>query len=143
MTDRLNNLEFLLAPFLGWAIAQFIKIAINLRKDGIQWTDAIQSGGMPSSHTSFTMGLSTIIGINFGFDSVYFALAFALACVVMYDAMGVRRTTGEQTKAINALFIDSKLNRPKIHVSYGHSLAEVLAGVLVGVFSALASHTLV
>lgn len=53
------------------------------------------SGNMPSAHSATTMSLTTLIGLSEGIDSVIFALA-ALAAVVMYDALMVRRSVGEQ-----------------------------------------------
>ena len=38
-----------------------------------------------------------------GFTSPEFAIAFMVAVVVMYDAMGVRRAAGEQAKLLNKM----------------------------------------
>ena len=62
-----------------------------------------ESGGMPSSHSAFVCSIAMGIGFREGFASSFFALAFMIAMVVMYDAMGVRRAAGEQAEAINEL----------------------------------------
>ena len=43
-----------------------------------------------------------------GYSSPEFALSLALAGIVMYDAMGVRRAAGEQAKVLNKMVIDFK-----------------------------------
>lgn len=129
----MKNYIYLIAPVIGWLAAQGIKFILSLRKDGISWSDAMQSGGMPSSHTSFMVAICTVIGINVGVTSVEFAIVSAITAIIIYDAVGVRKTTGEQTSAIKEL---AKHNDKKL-VTYisnakGHSLSEVFVGSLVG-----------
>lgn len=128
----MDNVAYLIAPLAGWIVAQSIKFALSLHKDGITIYDAVQSGGMPSSHTSFMVALSTSIGLGEGFTSAIFALAAGLSAIIMYDALGVRRTTGEQTVAINKLAKEHKLV-VDIHKSDGHSLSQVIIGFVLGV----------
>lgn len=63
----------------------------------------IGAGGMPSSHTSLVVGLSSSLGLTEGFDSSMFAVSLVLAGIVMYDAAGVRRAAGKHAKIINKL----------------------------------------
>ena len=130
----MQKYQYLIAPLLGWVVAQSIKFGLSLRKDGLQWGDAVQSGGMPSSHTALTVALATVVGATEGFTSVLFAITATFAAIVIYDAMGVRKTTGEQTAAIVELAKSGKHNlRTKIGNARGHTVVEVLAGALVGV----------
>lgn len=131
--NQTNSYAYLVAPFLGWAVAQTIKLILTFRKDGITWHDAIQSGGMPSSHTAFMTALTTAIGIGVGFDSVAFAVTLALTSIVVYDAAGVRRTTGEQTDAIIKI---AKKTGSKVSIKHdarGHQPAEVIGGIIIGI----------
>ncbi len=75
-------------------------------------------------------------------DSAIFALAFIMAIIVMYDAMGVRRETGEQAKILNRMLTDwmeaESANSPflgdkKLKEMVGHTPFEVLGGAIVGV----------
>jgi len=125
--------QYLLAPILGWLVAQSLKYAISLRKDGLQWGDVVQSGGMPSSHSALTVALTTVIGINVGLTSVAFGIAASLTGIVLYDAMGVRRATGQQTAAIKELASATKHTlKTQINPAKGHTLAEITAGSVVG-----------
>ena len=129
----MSNYMFLIAPITGWVSAQFIKVLLDLRKDGVQLSDAIASGGMPSSHTAGIAALTTVIGVQEGLDSAIFGLAFTLLVVIIYDSAGVRRTTGENALALRK--IEKKLQlepQQKIHIARGHSPEQVLAGLILG-----------
>ena len=127
----MKNLIFIAAPLLGWFSAQGIKFVFSLRKDGVTVTDAFQSGGMPSSHASFIIALTTVIGFSEGLDSAIFGLSLAVSAIIMYDARGVRLATGQQTEAIKNL-----ANKHKIKVNItnakGHRIIEVIAGAALG-----------
>ena len=125
---------YLIAPVAGWLVAQGIKFILTLRKDGITWGDAVQSGGMPSSHTALMMALTVVVGETQGYISAIFGVTAAVTAIIIYDAMGVRRTTGQQTAAINELAKRSNTTlKTEITVSRGHTLSEVIGGVLVGI----------
>jgi acid phosphatase family membrane protein YuiD len=124
---------YLIAPISGWVVAQSIKFALTLRKDGVKIQDAVQSGGMPSSHTAFMVSLTTVIGLSSGMSDVLFGISFAVTAVIMYDALGVRRTTGQQTVAIKKLALSTKTKINTLDNAKGHTLPEVAVGTLVGV----------
>ena len=93
-------------------------------------------GGMPSSHTAFVFSLALMTGIRESFSSTYFALAFALAAVVIYDAMGVRRETGRQGAVLNEIIsqvlVEGKpITEQQLKELVGHSPLEVAAGILL------------
>ncbi len=122
---------YIVAPVAGWLVAQGIKFVLTLRKDGVTLTDAFQSGGMPSSHSAFMVALTTVIGLNEGFDSAIFGLSLAITAIVMYDARGVRLATGQQTEVIKKLAKKSGL-KANITNAKGHRIIEVVAGAVVG-----------
>ena len=77
-------------------------------------------------------------GFDAGFQSVAFAIAFTLAAIVMYDAMGVRRETGTQAQVINAIlrnvFVNGKpISDDDLKELIGHTPLEVLGGVIIGI----------
>jgi hypothetical protein len=123
---------YLIAPISGWVVAQSIKFALTLRKDGIKIQDAVQSGGMPSSHTAFMVALTTVIGLNYGLASVQFGIVFSVTGIIIYDALGVRRTTGQQTLAIRKLAKETKTKVNILDNAKGHTLPEVSVGALIG-----------
>lgn len=133
MTENSHSYIYVLTPFIGWIVAQGIKFAHSLKSDGFQWSDTLQSGGMPSSHLAFMASITTVVGVGMGFDSAVFALALAVTLIIAYDAMGVRRTTGEQTDALKQIAKKSGTKLKFTHDARGHTPMEVFAGAAVGV----------
>ena len=138
LLEILNN-RFIQAGFLAWAIAQALKVVLTLiisRK--LDTTRMWGSGGMPSSHSSTTCALMMMIGFSEGFGSPLFALAFAFSAIVMYDAAGVRRSTGKNAAVINRLIeqlIRDGLSFDEEHLKelVGHTPIQVMAGALLGI----------
>jgi acid phosphatase family membrane protein YuiD len=138
----MKDLVYLVVPAVGYLSAQALKYAISLRRNGAQWIDFIASGGMPSAHTATVMALSTAIWRGFGIDSPLFALTAVTSFIVMYDAAGVRRTTGEQTAAIRKLAQATKTQLGHIDNARGHTPAEVAVGALLGILVGLLMYAL-
>ena len=89
---------------LSCLIAQFFKIIFNFFSTGkIRFGIMFETGGMPSSHSALITGTTSGIGFQLGFDNPIFALAIALSLIVMYDASGVRKSSGIQAAEINKL----------------------------------------
>jgi acid phosphatase family membrane protein YuiD len=126
---------YLIVIVLGWVLAQGLKYVfavIKTKKIG-NFRQFYTSGNMPSSHSACTVGLATVVGLTDGFGSALFAIAFLLASIVMYDAVMVRRSSGEQGLAIQELI---KLGKTKIilpRAAKGHTPAEVVVGATLGV----------
>ena len=140
---ELRSNHALWSSICSWAVAQFIKILIELKKTKkINAALIMGSGGMPSSHSSFVTAMTTAIGLKEGFNSSIFALSAVFSLVVMYDAAGVRRAAGYQAAAINML-VDRlegqgiKLDK-KLKELLGHSPIEVAAGAVLGILVAAA-----
>lgn len=130
-----------LSPYLsaiaaGWIVAQGLKYVIIALKhrDFNHIRQLYLSGNMPSAHSASTAALTTVVGLRDGADSALFAIALLFATVVMYDAVMVRRSVGEQGLAIQALI---KLARNKSLVipraARGHTPLEVAVGAALGV----------
>lgn len=132
-----SSFALLVSPFAGWIAAQLLKFIFTLRKDGITFHDAIQSGGMPSSHSAFMSSLATAIGISQGISSATFAITVAITAIIVYDATGVRRTTGEQTDALQQLAKKTNSKLIYIHDARGHTPVEVAAGLAVGMVTGI------
>ncbi len=127
---------------LSWMMAQFLKTLLYLYiTKEIRLERLIGAGGMPSAHSATVCSITVAVAKVEGYSSTLFALSFALAAIVMYDAMGVRRAAGEHAKFINMIinrdFTDLKNHFPKdkeqLKEFLGHTPLEVLGGVVLGV----------
>ncbi|SCZ82036.1 divergent PAP2 family protein [Acidaminobacter hydrogenoformans] len=124
--------------FVSWFIAQVLKVILTLITDRkLNLYRMIGSGGMPSSHSSLVMGLSTAIGLYLGWDSPLYAVALVTSLVVMYDASGVRRAVGIQAAILNQIIEDAYQHKPfsqdKLKELIGHTPYEVFAGAILGI----------
>ena len=129
-----------------WLIAQTIKVVIGVfRKKKFDFRLFIGSGGMPSAHAAGAACLATSIGMECGFESTYFALAFAFAIVVMFDAQGVRRSAGKQAGILNKIMEDiywrGKIQELRLRELIGHTPIEVIIGLILGIVIALISYS--
>ena len=139
---QLSKNKIFIATVSSWIIAQFIKVVsgvVRQKRFDFRWL--ISSGGMPSSHAAGASCLATSIGVTQGFDSVYFALAAAFAIVVMFDAQGVRRSSGRQARILNKIMEDiywqGRIQENRLREFIGHTPIEVIAGFFLGVVVAL------
>lgn len=130
----------LLIAAVAWFVAQLIKCIIALALNGTVTANILfSSGGMPSSHSATVCALATAIGFSSGTNSAVFALSCVFAFIVMYDATGVRRETGDQGKVLNMmleLFHDMGKPIPaekKLKELVGHTPMQVIMGALLGV----------
>ena len=123
-------------------IAGCIKVLIGFRRErrfNFRWL--IGTGGMPSSHAAGVAALSTGVGTRFGFDSVYFAIALIFTLITLFDAQGVRRSSGRQARILNRMLEDLSLHRPiqedRLNELLGHTPIEVIVGVAIGIVTSL------
>lgn len=126
---------YLIAAVVAWVVAQGLKYILASIKSKNLSSNKRQlylSGGMPSAHSATVIALLAVIGMQAGFDSAVFGIAALFAAIVMYDAVMVRRSSGEQGAAIIALIHEQKSKIPLPRVARGHSPAEVLVGAIIG-----------
>lgn len=128
-------------PVLAWFIAQLTKVvSVIVKERKLDFSRFVGSGGMPSSHSSFIVSLTTVVGKNRGWNSMEFGIAVAVSLIVMYDAAGVRRAAGKQAEVLNMLLLSfkQKINfEGKLKELLGHSPLEVSMGALLGIFLGL------
>ena len=144
---RLN--PWVTVAFASWILAQTLKLALHaIRTRRMDFSRLVDSGGMPSSHTAFTVGLSTEIGLTEGFRSPEFAVAICFALVVVYDATNLRRSAGYHAQLLNEIvpqllqgkLLSDKTSFRKLRELLGHSPLEVFVGCLLGALVALLLH---
>jgi acid phosphatase family membrane protein YuiD len=137
-------------------LAQLSKLLIELVVHR-RWRPAVlvETGGMPSSHSSLLTGTAAGIGWQQGFDGGLFALAATMCFVVLYDAAGVRRAAGITAQRVNGLpdgLWDPHPDASKgdaapqfkpLKENLGHTRLEVLIGALLGPLVALPGLVLV
>jgi len=127
----------LLSAIIAWSVAQLIKLPLDyLFSKRWNWALLISVGGMPSSHSALVTATATGVGLYAGFNSPVFALAVALAMVVIYDATGIRRQAGIHAQTIN-LLVEELLQghmapEKQLREVLGHTPLEALGGVILG-----------
>ena len=139
-TQIISNKIFV-TTLSAWVIAQTVKVTIGvIREKRFDFRWFVGTGGMPSSHAAGASCLATAIGLEYGFNSVYFALAAAFAIVVMFDAQGVRRASGKQARILNKVMEDiywqGRIQENRLRELIGHTPVEVIAGFLLGIIIA-------
>jgi len=99
---------------------------------------------MPSTHSAISISVAVAIGCKEGWDSSLFALALIFSMIVMADAAGVRRATGEQAKVLNKIilefFEEMKIGDERLKEWVGHTPFEVIVGALIGVVMSTILH---
>ncbi len=126
---------YLIAIMVGWITAQGLKyLFVSIRNRNFDHIRQLYlSGNMPSAHSATTVALATVVGLIHGLDSGLFAVAALFASVVMYDAIMVRRSVGEQGIAVQTLIKLAKNQRIVIpRAAKGHTPLEVIAGAMLG-----------
>ncbi|XP_021822876.1 uncharacterized protein LOC110764257 [Prunus avium] len=128
----------LISAFLACALAQFLKLFTSWYKER-KWDSKrmLDSGGMPSSHSATVTALAVAIGLQDGAGGPAFAIALVLACIVMYDASGVRLHAGRQAELLNQIVYELPPEHPLSSVrplrdSLGHTPLQVVAGAVLG-----------
>ncbi|WHY84376.1 divergent PAP2 family protein [Neobacillus novalis] len=134
-------------------LAQGLKIPIHYLKKK-EWRPELffGTGGMPSSHSAGVSTLTTYIALKRGLSTVDFALSLIYGLIVMYDAQGIRRQTGELTLKVNSMndLIEKvqkeeslefkQKDAKKLKEMLGHQPEEVAGGALFGALIGVIGH---
>lgn len=142
LKEFLHN-RVLITSISAWAIAQLIKTIIDFYfNKKVNFERLVGSGGMPSCHSATVTALATSSGIVYGTGSFEFAISCIVAIIVMYDARGVRRETGNQAVLLNQMMDFFKtLETPKQRIEFdqeklkeliGHTPLQVIVGSILG-----------
>ncbi|MGL4588907.1 MAG: divergent PAP2 family protein [Mycoplasmatales bacterium] len=139
--------DIFMAAFISMVLAQIIKVPIYYLKTGKwEWDMAVSTGSTPSSHSAFTVALTTAVAYQEGFNSTYFAISLVFTMVILHDAVKVRGESGKQAKIINELRkdmnqmiqilsvnVENSEKAEKLKELIGHKTSEVVAGICFGV----------
>ncbi len=138
------NLQYLFSndlinvTLLAWAIAQLIKvILVYLTTHKLDYSRIFGAGGMPSSHSAGMVAMTTAAWFRCGFPSAEFAICLVVSLVVMYDAAGVRRATGEHATIINKIIElyqdgENPFGEKSLKELIGHTPLQVFMGAILG-----------
>lgn len=124
-----------LIPIAVGGIVQVTKFIVFSIKHGWDWHYAMTHGHMPSAHTSFVVSLVTAVGYYDGINTGAFAVAVALAIIVIDDAARLRMYMGDQGRYLNMLIRQLNVNEnqfPRLKERMGHRVSEVIVGGILG-----------
>ncbi len=137
--------QALITALTAVGTAQLLKRPIRIwRNQDTGPQDLLGSGGMPSAHSSGAAALASFTALRYGIRTPEFAIAAMLGIIVMYDAMNLRRHTGEIAIQVNDLDshvealaghhpdIHHKRRKQELEERIGHQPEEVLGGALLG-----------
>ena len=133
--------KILIIAFITWVVNQGLKLMVFYITEKI-WDIKrfVGAGGMPSTHSALSVCVAVTIGLKEGWDSPLFALAIVIAFIIMADAAGVRRETGEQAKVLNKIilefFEERKIRDKNLKELVGHTPFEVIVGAFIGIVMA-------
>ena len=141
-----NGYEVIICGVASAFFAQLIKFVLfTIKNRKVNFKIFSTTGGMPSSHSAGVMGLSTIVGILQGFDSIIFAVSLWFSLIIMYDAAGLRRAAGKTAACLNKMMDDfynhdAAAIGTKLKELLGHTPLEVFGGAILGILYAYFVH---
>jgi acid phosphatase family membrane protein YuiD len=130
------------ASICAWMLAQIAKATLHtIRTRTWDFRLLVDSGGMPSSHTSIVSALSVSVGMTSGWHSPLFAAVLVFSLIVVYDATNLRRSAGYHAQVLNKIvpallhgkILKEEFSAPRLRELLGHTYAEVGVGALLGV----------
>jgi len=145
-------MEYIVTPIATLVLCQWVKFIIeSVKARRVKWGRLFNgTGGMPSSHTAFSVSVATIVGLGAGFLTPVFAVAMVFTGITMYDSTGLRRDAGKQAATINQLVDQIFESREASQEGFqhlkeelGHRPLEVVVGLLIGIASAFFFHYVV
>lgn len=144
-----NNI--FLACLSAWFCCQIIKTVFSFCKNRVESVkDFVElllwrTGNMPSSHSSLVSCLTMSMILKHGVENDLSLICLAFYLIVVRDAVGVRKASGEQAKKINEIGEDLKNNGidpnfSRLKEVHGHNALDVFVGSVIGVVFAVIFH---
>lgn len=126
-------MKYIIIPIIVSIMSQILKIIIETIK--YQKFNIIRlfngMGGMPSTHSALVSSLSTLIYLDYGYNSSLFAITLFFSLIVIYDAMGVRYESEKHAILLN------KITNANLKEKIGHKTIEIIIGILFGIIFTL------
>jgi len=124
-----------LIPIAVAIIVQAVKFVLYSLKHGWDIRYIFTHGHMPSAHTAFAISIVTSVGHFEGIGDGTFAVAIALAFLIIDDATRLRMHLGDQGRYLNMLIDQLNISEeqyPRLKERTGHRVSEVIVGGLAG-----------
>ena len=137
----MENLSLILVPLIAAVISQVLKLIIEAAKGNFKWSDLYEYGGMPSTHATAVAALvaQLIIVTKDIIPALAVALVFGL--FLIREAIGLRQHVSKLSVMVNRLIEnlpgDKESRFAPLPERLGHTVPQVLVGILVGVLVAL------
>lgn len=129
--------DVLISGILAIMIAQIIKAIIEYNKTGfLTFQSLFQNGGMPSSHVAGMTAVTTGIAFEEGVSALL-GLSVIVTCIIINDALKVRRQTGIQAEIINKIMKIDHIEHEKLTKNIGHTPSQVAVGAIIGIVLAI------
>ncbi|MFD1677507.1 divergent PAP2 family protein [Alicyclobacillus fodiniaquatilis] len=135
----------LMAAVCAILLTQLLKVPVHYAQTRTwELHKVIDAGGMPSSHASGVVALTTALAFVVGPQSPVFATSVVFAAIVLYDAGGIRRHAGEHAVLLNRIameFSRQNIGAPaateetegeRLKEILGHEPAEIFVGAVIG-----------
>ena len=129
-------IQLAIFPLIAIIIAQLTKTILLAQKRKFSWRMLNSYGEMPSAHTAYVSGIAMQVFLIEGFSPA-FAVALALSVITIRDAVGFRWHLQEHARALNMIVRDLhpkyRKTLPKIEEQLGHTIPQVVVGMLIGI----------
>lgn len=132
--DDVTNYYFW-SVFAAWALSCLVKMILHsINEKKICISSGFRNGGMPSSHSALMGSITIGLLLQQGLTSIFF-LSLVISTLILRDAVTVRREVGLIGEAVNKML--KKENMKELEVIYGHTLKQVIAGLIIGISSSI------
>lgn len=137
MLNQFLHNPIAICTFTGWLLAQTTKVVLGIvREKRFNFKWFVGTGGFPSSHSAGVTALATSVGLYEGVSTALFVVTLMFSIVVILDAQGVRRSTGQQAMILNRIvediYSEGHIREDRLKELIGHTPVETLAGIAVG-----------
>jgi acid phosphatase family membrane protein YuiD len=126
---------------ISMVVAQVLKPFMDLAQGrGFNIFRMLDTGGMPSSHTSVVTTLTAGVAAYEGVSSPLFGITLVISLYFVFEATGLRQEVGKQAKVLNEIVDQFRethhFNAEELHELIGHTWAEVSGGFAIGLLVA-------
>ena len=131
-----------IAALVSGVAAQLLKPFIDyIQRKGFNPLRILDTGGMPSSHTSVVTTLTVGVAVYQGVSSPLFGVTLIISLYFIFEATGLRQEVGNQARVLNEILERSRethqIDTEKLRELIGHTWAEVIGGFALGLLVAL------
>jgi hypothetical protein len=130
------------AAIISALTAQILKPFVDkLQKKRFNPFRMLDTGGMPSSHTSMVTTLTAGVAVYQGISSPLFGISLIFSLYFIFEATGLRQEVGNQARVLNEIIEKARethhINAEELQELIGHTWAEVMGGFALGILMAL------